>query len=73
MTTHSDRRDFLKALSGLGIGLTAARQALAEAPTPARLILDRYQATVVACRGGRCEYVGFPSEENISNALLRLG
>ena len=44
----------------------------AEAPPAARTLLERTEATVVACQAGRCEYVGFPSEENITNALLRL-
>lgn len=44
----------------------------AEAPPSARILLDRYESTVVACRRDRCEYVGFPSEENVTNALLRL-
>jgi len=43
-----------------------------EMPPPARSILGRTESTVVACRGARCEYVGFPSEENLTNALLRL-
>ncbi len=44
-----------------------------EMPPQAHAILGRTESTVVACRGPRCEYVGFPSEENLTNALLRLG
>jgi hypothetical protein len=44
-----------------------------EMPPQARSILGRTESTVVACRGTRCEYVGFPSEPNLTNALLRLG
>jgi hypothetical protein len=44
----------------------------AEAPAAARMLLDRVEATLVACQGVRCEHVGFPAEENITNALLRL-
>jgi hypothetical protein len=44
----------------------------AEAPPEAREILNSYETTVVACLADRCEPVGYPSEENITNALLRL-
>lgn len=44
----------------------------AEAPPQAAAILEAYDTTVVACHGPRCEYVGYPSEGNITNALLRL-
>jgi hypothetical protein len=44
----------------------------AEMPPQARVILGRTESTVVACQSERCEYVGFPSEENLTNALLRL-
>jgi len=43
-----------------------------EMPPAARTLLGRTESTVVACQGDRCEYVGFPSEENLTNALLRL-
>jgi hypothetical protein len=43
-----------------------------EAPTYARAILDSYETTVLACRNERCEAVGYPSESNITSALLRL-
>ncbi len=44
----------------------------AEMPPHARAVLGRSESTVVACQGERCEYVGFPSEENLTHALLRL-
>jgi hypothetical protein len=43
-----------------------------EAPPSAQSILNQYDTTLVGCAGSRCEPVGFPSEENISNAILRL-
>ena len=43
-----------------------------EAPPEARPVLAEFETTVVACRSGRCEAVGYPSEGNITNALLRL-
>ncbi|NRA02672.1 MAG: GldG family protein [Myxococcales bacterium] len=43
-----------------------------EAPPEALRLLAGLEHTVLACRDGRCEAVGFPSEENITNALLRL-
>lgn len=51
----------------------ATRELLvADAPPQAALILETYDTTVVACRADRCEYVGYPSEENITNSILRL-
>jgi hypothetical protein len=44
----------------------------ADAPPEAALILESFDTTVVACQSDRCEYVGYPSEENITNAILRL-
>ncbi len=44
----------------------------ADAPPGAKAIVEAYDTTVVACLGARCDYVGYPSEENITNALLRL-
>jgi hypothetical protein len=44
----------------------------ADAPPEAQAILDAVEVTVLACQGGRCEPAGFPSEENITNAVLRL-
>jgi len=43
-----------------------------EAPPEARAILASYETTVIACVGTRCEPVGYPSEGNITNSLLRL-
>lgn len=43
-----------------------------EAPLEAQPILAEYETTVVACREDNCEAVGYPSEGNITNALLRL-
>jgi hypothetical protein len=43
-----------------------------EAPPSAQSILNQYDTTLVGCAHGRCEPVGFPSEENITNAILRL-
>ena len=53
-------------------GLRVRRLSFAEAPPAARPLLERAEATVAACQASRCEYVGFPSEENITNALMRL-
>ena len=44
----------------------------AHAPPEAARLLQSYDTTVVACRADHCEYVGHPSEQNITNALLRL-
>jgi len=44
----------------------------AQAPPEARPILSEFETTVIACLGSRCEAVGYPSEGNITNALLRL-
>ena len=44
----------------------------ADAPPAAQAIVESYDTTVVACLGARCDYVGYPSEENITNALLRM-
>ena len=43
-----------------------------EAPPEAQPLLEILEHTVLACRAGRCEGVGFPSEDNITNSLLRL-
>jgi hypothetical protein len=43
-----------------------------DAPAAAHEILNRFETTVVGCLGDRCEPVGFPSEGNITNAVLRL-
>jgi hypothetical protein len=43
-----------------------------EAPAAARTILNQFETTIVGCVDGHCEPVGFPSEENITNAILRL-
>ncbi|MFQ5513356.1 MAG: DUF4350 domain-containing protein [Myxococcota bacterium] len=45
----------------------------ADAPADARHVLQTMEVTVLACRPGRCEGAGFPTEENITNALVRLG
>jgi ABC-type uncharacterized transport system involved in gliding motility auxiliary subunit len=52
-------------------GLAIRQLGVADAPPAARAVLARGEATVVVCVAGRCERVGFPSEENITNALLR--
>ena len=52
--------------------LEIRRLAEREAPPEALPLLEILEHTVLACRGGRCEAVGFPSEENITTALLRL-
>jgi hypothetical protein len=44
----------------------------ADAPPEAQPLLARYEATVLACAAGRCELVGFPSEQNITSALVRM-
>ena len=44
----------------------------AEAPPSLRGVLEGYEVTVAACLGTRCEPVGYPSEQNITSALLRL-
>ncbi len=50
-----------------------ARELLSRnAPPEAAAILESYDTTVVACHENRCEYVGYPSEENITNAMIRL-
>ncbi len=61
-------RSYEQACPGLGV----RRLSFAEAPPAARPLLERAEATVAACQANRCEYVGFPSEENITNALMRL-
>jgi hypothetical protein len=43
-----------------------------EAPEAAADTLREFETTLVVCLTGRCEPVGFPSERNITNALLRL-
>ncbi len=43
-----------------------------EAPGVAVRTLLEFETTVVACHQGRCEPVGFPSEQNVTSALLRL-
>ncbi len=43
-----------------------------DAPPEAAYLLQNYDTTVVVCLAGTCEYVGHPSEQNITNALLRL-
>ncbi len=45
---------------------------LAEAPSYAQPLLNAFEVTVLACRDQNCELVGFPNEENITNALIRL-
>jgi hypothetical protein len=52
-------------------GLPVRQLSPADAPAPARPILARGEATVLVCLPERCEWVGFPSEENITTALLR--
>ncbi|MFQ5697785.1 MAG: DUF4350 domain-containing protein [Myxococcota bacterium] len=43
-----------------------------DAPPAAQQILNRYETTLVGCVGDRCEPVGYPSEGNITNSILRL-
>jgi hypothetical protein len=43
-----------------------------EAPSSALRTLQEFETTLVVCLEGRCEPVGFPSEANVTNALLRL-
>ena len=43
-----------------------------DAPPAAAALLQNYDTTVIVCRAGACDYVGYPSEENITNALLRV-
>jgi hypothetical protein len=44
----------------------------ADAPPPAAALLQTYDTTLVVCRAQRCEHVGYPSEQNITSAMLRL-
>jgi len=53
-------------------GIETQQLVRADAPPEARAILNSYETTVVACLAQRCEPVGYPSEENITNSLLRL-
>jgi hypothetical protein len=53
-------------------GLSTQEVKRADAPPEARAILSAYETTVVACLAESCEPVGYPSEENITNALIRL-
>jgi len=55
-----------------GCPIVARELKTADAPPQAALILESFDTTVVACQSDRCEYVGYPSEENITNAILRL-
>lgn len=43
-----------------------------EAPAQARAIVANYETTVVACVDDRCDAVGYPSEDNLTDALLRM-
>lgn len=43
-----------------------------DAPPAAQHILNQYETTLVGCVSERCEPVGYPSEENITNSILRL-
>ncbi|MBM4336229.1 MAG: hypothetical protein FJ108_09975 [Deltaproteobacteria bacterium] len=43
-----------------------------EPPAGARALYTTTATTVIACRGGVCDPVGYPSERNITAALLRL-
>jgi hypothetical protein len=44
----------------------------AEPPAGAREIYTSTATTVIACRGDLCDPVGYPSERNITSALVRL-
>lgn len=44
-----------------------------EPPAGARGLFRTTATTVIACRGAVCDPVGYPSERNITSALLRLG
>ena len=66
-------RPLIEAYRGACPGLEVRETRATDAPPEARALLSSADATVLACQSGRCELAGFPSEENISNALLRLG
>ena len=66
-------RPLIDAYRGACPGLEVRETRATDAPPEARALLSSADATVLACQSGRCELAGFPSEENISNALLRLG
>jgi hypothetical protein len=53
-------------------GLQVSRLSSADAPPEAQVVLEAMDATVIVCHKARCEGSGFPSEENITNALVRL-
>ncbi len=44
----------------------------ADAPPAAAALLQTYDTALVVCRAQRCEHVGYPSEQNITSALLRV-
>ncbi len=67
-----DVRLLIQAYASSCPGLEVREIRTADAPPEAQPILETVEATVLACRADRCEPAGFPSEENISNALLRL-
>ncbi len=66
-------RPLIEAYRAACPGLEVRQIRAADAPPEAQDLLSSANATVLACQPGRCELAGFPSEENISNALLRLG
>lgn len=51
--------------------LPIRRLTAGDAPPAAVPFVTRTEVTVLVCLTKRCEQVGFPSEENITNALLR--
>ena len=54
-------------------GLEVRQMRTADASPAVQKVLNSFEVTVVACQSERCEPTGYPSEGNISNALLRLG
>jgi len=52
--------------------VSVRRVSSADAAPEVVRVLTQFETTVVACRDDKCEPTGFPSEGNLTNALLRL-
>ena len=68
----SDFRLLLETYAHLCPALEFEEVLSADVPAAALPVVERIEVTVLACRPGRCEGSGFPTEVNITNALVRV-
>ena len=67
-----DVRPLVRAYRNACPDLEVTQSRAKDAPPETHPVFQTMDATVIVCYAGRCEGDGFPSEENITNALVRL-